>query len=540
MRTCEGAARATLEARAAARPRLQGRRNDARHGRSQRARLYRAVAGPFATLQSVAARFHLTALLHRLAPLLAARRAAALALGRSRHRAARAADAPVLLVVGDSISAGYGLAGRHRSGSTSWRRSSRREGYRYRVVNASISGDTTAGGRARLPALLAQHKPAIVVIELGGNDALRGGKLATTRDNLDAMVAAAQARRREGADRRHEAAAQLRAGVRARVRRAVRRASRRRARLPLVPFFFEGFGEDLALFQPDRIHPTAEAQPLLLDNVWPPLQPLLRKRAMTDATARRSAARSASPSACRASRTRIDVRSPSEFAETTSRARSTCRCSTTRERARSRHAARAGCRRSPRSKLGAAIVARNIARILETHCRDKPRDWAPLVYCWRGGKRSRSLAHVLNEIGWRAVQLEGGYRAYRRHVVATLAALPPRFRYRVVCGLTGSGKSRLLAALARRRRAGARPRGARASSRIAAGRSPRRPAAVAEGVRQPAARRARSASIRRVRSSSNRRAARSAPCSCPTRCSPRCAARRACASTRRSRCASRC
>ncbi|MCC6195937.1 MAG: tRNA 2-selenouridine(34) synthase MnmH [Burkholderiales bacterium] len=96
---------------------------------------------------------------------------------------------------------------------------------------------------------------------------------------------------------------------------------------------------------------------------------------------------------------------------------------------------------------GAALVARNIARILETHCRDQPREWAPLVYCWRGGKRSGALAHVLKEVGWRAVQLEGGYQAYRRHVVARLAELPPTFRFIVVCGLTGSGKSRFLEAL---------------------------------------------------------------------------------------------
>ena len=99
-------------------------------------------------------------------------------------------------------------------------------------------------------------------------------------------------------------------------------------------------------------------------------------------------------------------------------------------------------------KIGAAIVARNIADIVARHVRDKPRDWSPLVYCWRGGQRSRSLTHVLNEIGFRAVQLEGGYRAYRRHVVGLLAQWPRQFRYRVVCGLTGSGKSRLIAAIA--------------------------------------------------------------------------------------------
>ena len=99
-------------------------------------------------------------------------------------------------------------------------------------------------------------------------------------------------------------------------------------------------------------------------------------------------------------------------------------------------------------RLGAALVARNIAAMLDGALADKARDWQPLVYCWRGGQRSRALAHVLNEVGWRARQLDGGYRAYRRHVVTQLALLPPRFRFVVLCGLTGSGKSRLLAALA--------------------------------------------------------------------------------------------
>ena len=99
-------------------------------------------------------------------------------------------------------------------------------------------------------------------------------------------------------------------------------------------------------------------------------------------------------------------------------------------------------------KRGATLISRNLAGILERFA-DRPRDFAPLVYCWRGGQRSRSLVHVMHEIGWRATRLDGGYRAYRRYVVERLAALGGAFDYRVVCGLTGSGKSRLLAALAR-------------------------------------------------------------------------------------------
>jgi tRNA 2-selenouridine synthase len=103
-------------------------------------------------------------------------------------------------------------------------------------------------------------------------------------------------------------------------------------------------------------------------------------------------------------------------------------------------------------KLGAALVARNVARHVETLFAAKDRAWRPLVYCWRGGKRSGAMAHVLREIGWDAQTLPGGYRAYRRWVVGELEELPSNFEFRVVHGPTGSGKSRLLAAL---RRAGA-------------------------------------------------------------------------------------
>jgi tRNA 2-selenouridine synthase len=144
---------------------------------------------------------------------------------------------------------------------------------------------------------------------------------------------------------------------------------------------------------------------------------------------------------------RIDVRSPAEFAADHVPTATNHPVLDDAERARigtlymtSPFAAR---------KRGAALVARNIAAMLETAFAEQAREWRPLVYCWRGGQRSRALTEVLNEIGWRAVQLEGGYRAYRRHVVAELARLPVRLRFVVICGLTGSGKSRLLAALAR-------------------------------------------------------------------------------------------
>jgi tRNA 2-selenouridine synthase len=97
-------------------------------------------------------------------------------------------------------------------------------------------------------------------------------------------------------------------------------------------------------------------------------------------------------------------------------------------------------------KVGAALVAKNIARHIETLWVDKPREWKPLIYCWRGGNRSGSLAHILAKIGWPAIQLDGGYKAYRAHVSASLAETPA-LEFRVICGTTGSGKSRLLEVL---------------------------------------------------------------------------------------------
>lgn len=186
-----------------------------------------------------------------------------------------AGSPPVLLVFGDSISAGYGLAP-GAGWVTQLAHRVKAEGYGHTVVNGSISGDTTAGGRARLPAFLKQYKPAIVVLELGGNDALRGGNLATTRTNLETMVTAAQT----------AGARVLIVGMEmpsnygpAYVRdfNALFSEVAKARHVPVVPSFFAGFGDDLALFQADRIHPTAAAQAKLLDNVWATLRPMLKK-----------------------------------------------------------------------------------------------------------------------------------------------------------------------------------------------------------------------------------------------------------------------
>ncbi|MCX7960884.1 MAG: tRNA 2-selenouridine(34) synthase MnmH [Burkholderiales bacterium] len=143
----------------------------------------------------------------------------------------------------------------------------------------------------------------------------------------------------------------------------------------------------------------------------------------------------------------LDVRSPAEYAEDHLPGAENAPVLEDAERARVGTLYRA----SPfeARKLGAALVARNIARHLETRFAARPRTWRPLVYCWRGGKRSAAMAHVLREVGWDAKTLAGGYKAWRRYVVARLAALPARFRFRVVHGMTGAGKSRLLEALVR-------------------------------------------------------------------------------------------
>lgn len=145
----------------------------------------------------------------------------------------------------------------------------------------------------------------------------------------------------------------------------------------------------------------------------------------------------------------IDVRSPSEFAEDHIPGSINCPVLDDEERARVGTLYKQSGPFEAK-KIGAALVARNIARHLEERFLDKARDWNPLVYCWRGGNRSGSMTHILAKIGWHAVQLDGGYKEYRRHVNTELNELPKRFQYRVICGTTGSGKSRLLQTLAAR------------------------------------------------------------------------------------------
>ncbi len=188
-----------------------------------------------------------------------------------------AAQTPTILIVGDSLSAEYGLAR-----GTGWvallEKRLAGEKIAATVHNASISGDTTPGGRARLPALLRSVKPSVVVIELGGNDALRGLPLQGTEDNLRNMTQAAQKAGakvllvgmqvppnygRDYADRF--------SGLFAKVAKGEKAA--------LVPFLLKGVADGpdaVKLFQPDRIHPKADAHPLMLDNVWPELKKLLK------------------------------------------------------------------------------------------------------------------------------------------------------------------------------------------------------------------------------------------------------------------------
>ncbi|RYE93253.1 MAG: arylesterase, partial [Oxalobacteraceae bacterium] len=180
-----------------------------------------------------------------------------------------------LLVLGDSLSAEYGLA--RGTGWVPLLEKRLQDGkLNVKVVNASISGDTTSGGRARLQPLLDKHKPDVMVLELGANDALRGLPIGSTEDNLQAMISAAQ----------KIGAKVVLVGMQIPPNYGSEYASRfsgvfpklaKEHKLPLVPFFLAPLMERPDLFQADRLHPTAEAQPLLLEAIWPRLQPLLAR-----------------------------------------------------------------------------------------------------------------------------------------------------------------------------------------------------------------------------------------------------------------------
>jgi len=201
----------------------------------------------------------------------------ALACGSGYWPAAQALATPTIVVLGDSLSAEYGLP-RGSGWVALLERKLAAEKIAFKVVNASISGDTTSGGRSRLPALLKQQQPAIVVIELGGNDALRGLPLTNTQANLTAMVEASkqagakvlllgiQVPPNYGSDYANKFAATFQ-----NVSKALQ--------VPLVPFLLAHVADGpdpVAMFQSDRIHPKAEAHPQILANVWPALGKLLK------------------------------------------------------------------------------------------------------------------------------------------------------------------------------------------------------------------------------------------------------------------------
>ncbi len=184
-------------------------------------------------------------------------------------------DGPVLLVLGDSLSAAYGLP-LDEGWVALLQRRLKASGLAHRVVNASVSGDTSAGGLARLPAVLAEHRPVVLVIELGANDGLRGMPIQRIATNLERMIALGRA----------AGARVLLLGVRLppNYGAAYTEGFQRmfvdvaaRAEVGLVPRLLDGVADDRTLMQADAIHPRAAAQPRLLDNVWPMLRPLLEE-----------------------------------------------------------------------------------------------------------------------------------------------------------------------------------------------------------------------------------------------------------------------
>lgn len=188
--------------------------------------------------------------------------------------AAPAAQPSVILVHGDSLSAAYGIP-RDQGWVALLEQRLAERGLPWRVVNASVSGETSAGGASRLPALIAAHRPAVLVLALGSNDGLRGLPLAQTAANLEAMIRQAK---------RHRIRVLL-VGMHlppnygpayTRQFHALFREVARRQGVALVPFLLEGMATRRELFLDDGLHPNAAAQPRLLDNVWPRLAPLLR------------------------------------------------------------------------------------------------------------------------------------------------------------------------------------------------------------------------------------------------------------------------
>lgn len=180
-----------------------------------------------------------------------------------------------ILVLGDSLSAEYGLA-RGEGWVSLLQKKMAAEKITASVINASISGETTSGGKARLPALLLKHQPAVVIIELGANDALRGLSLAATQENLRAMIKDAKKSQAQvlligmqippnyGADYTRQFSALF-------------PKLAKETKSSLVPFMLRGVAEKTELFQADRIHPAAAAHPTILNNIWPQLKPLLVK-----------------------------------------------------------------------------------------------------------------------------------------------------------------------------------------------------------------------------------------------------------------------
>ncbi|MDS4031640.1 MAG: arylesterase [Candidatus Contendobacter sp.] len=183
------------------------------------------------------------------------------------------AEAPVILVLGDSLSAGYGIPAEQGWVNLLQRRLTER-GFPHQVINASISGDTTSGGLSRLPAALERHRPVLVILELGANDGLRGQPPMAMATNLGRMI---ELSRQAGA---RVVLAEMRippnyGPLYTQKFQATFGELAQRHQIPLVPFLLNGVAGNPTLIQDDGLHPRAEAQPRILDNVWPALEPLL-------------------------------------------------------------------------------------------------------------------------------------------------------------------------------------------------------------------------------------------------------------------------